>query len=345
MGESGQRKTIDVASLAEAETTFAKKFAEKTGNAWGQPFQARRGKYAVLERAYAVEPDAATAVSAAAPLCSLPAEVATLLQLICDERTMRDMLATLEYDVRAPLGALRAETLAAGAAKLAELEAAVAAHASQDELRRLSSEYYTLVPHAFGRRTPPVIGSAKAITAESTLLEALRNVQVATARASSVPVGVHPVDHFYAALDATITPVTDAATLAVLREAVSTTHATTPPHNRYSLRIAGLYAIQRHEDERRFAPYAGAPNRQLLWHGSRLGNWAGILSAGLKIAPPEAPSTGAMFGRGLCMERGEDGGSREATVSFPLAQTLPTLCPSRPTTALRTRATGAACCC
>ena len=34
--------------------------------------------------------------------------------------------------------------------------------------------------------------------------------------------------------------------------------------------------------------------RQLLWHGSRLSNWVGILSQGLRIAPPEAPVTGYM---------------------------------------------------
>ena len=36
--------------------------------------------------------------------------------------------------------------------------------------------------------------------------------------------------------------------------------------------------------------------RRLLWHGSRLTNWVGILSEGLKIAPPEAPVTGYMVG-------------------------------------------------
>ena len=34
--------------------------------------------------------------------------------------------------------------------------------------------------------------------------------------------------------------------------------------------------------------------RKLLWHGSRLTNWVGILSQGLRIAPPEAPVTGYM---------------------------------------------------
>lgn len=38
-------------------------------------------------------------------------------------------------------------------------------------------------------------------------------------------------------------------------------------------------------------------NHQLLWHGSRVTNFMGILSQGLRIAPPEAPCTGYMFGK------------------------------------------------
>ena len=37
----------------------------------------------------------------------------------------------------------------------------------------------------------------------------------------------------------------------------------------------------------------------LLWHGSRLTNYVGILQQGLRIAPPEAPVTGYMFGKGV----------------------------------------------
>lgn len=33
--------------------------------------------------------------------------------------------------------------------------------------------------------------------------------------------------------------------------------------------------------------YVGGKNKKLLWHGSRLTNWGGILSQGLRIAPPE----------------------------------------------------------
>ena len=36
----------------------------------------------------------------------------------------------------------------------------------------------------------------------------------------------------------------------------------------------------------------GEGQRLLLWHGSRSTNFAGILSQGLRIAPPEAPVNG-----------------------------------------------------
>ena len=50
-----------------------------------------------------------------------------------------------------------------------------------------------------------------------------------------------------------------------------------------------------------FKPYCKKlkDNVQLLWHGSRMTNYAGILSSGLRIAPPEAPVTGYMFGKGI----------------------------------------------
>ncbi|KAL0576388.1 hypothetical protein V5O48_005609 [Marasmius crinis-equi] len=43
----------------------------------------------------------------------------------------------------------------------------------------------------------------------------------------------------------------------------------------------------------------GDGERMLLWHGSRSTNFAGILKQGLRIAPPEAPVNGYMFGKGV----------------------------------------------
>jgi poly [ADP-ribose] polymerase len=40
-------------------------------------------------------------------------------------------------------------------------------------------------------------------------------------------------------------------------------------------------------------------NNMLLWHGSRVSNFVGILSQGLRIAPPEAPASGYLFDKGI----------------------------------------------
>lgn len=50
-----------------------------------------------------------------------------------------------------------------------------------------------------------------------------------------------------------------------------------------------IFKIGRQGERQRFHPFEELHNRQLLWHGSRATNYAGILSQGLRIAPPEAP--------------------------------------------------------
>ena len=61
------------------------------------------------------------------------------------------------------------------------------------------------------------------------------------------------------------------------------------------LKLLDVYEVDKASEKERFK---SSKNRMLLWHGSRITNWAGILSEGLRIAPPEAPVTGYMFGKG-----------------------------------------------
>lgn len=60
--------------------------------------------------------------------------------------------------------------------------------------------------------------------------------------------------------------------------------------------VTAVYRLARRGEAARFTPL---PNRRLLWHGSRRSNLIGILSQGLRVAPPEAPVSGYMFGRGV----------------------------------------------
>lgn len=73
------------------------------------------------------------------------------------------------------------------------------------------------------------------------------------------------------------------------------THAAT--HNNYSLEILDAFEVKRQGEDERYK--SSIHNKMLLWHGSRLTNFVGILSQGLRIAPPEAPVTGYMFGKGV----------------------------------------------
>ena len=81
----------------------------------------------------------------------------------------------------------------------------------------------------------------------------------------------------------------------MVEEYVRNTHAKT--HSQYKLKVTHVFRASR--DGEAAAHRSQLGNRQLLWHGSRLTNWVGILSQGLRIAPPEAPVTGYMFGKGV----------------------------------------------
>jgi Poly(ADP-ribose) polymerase catalytic domain. len=63
------------------------------------------------------------------------------------------------------------------------------------------------------------------------------------------------------------------------------THA--PQHDSYEMSLRTVFEVIKHGEDENFKADIG--NRRLLWHGSRLTNWHGILSRGLKIAPKEAP--------------------------------------------------------
>ncbi len=68
-------------------------------------------------------------------------------------------------------------------------------------------------------------------------------------------------------------------------------------------RLQDIFRVERHGESQRFekSKYAKLKdkNRRLLWHGSRTTNYGGILSQGLRIAPPEAPVNGYAFGKGV----------------------------------------------
>lgn len=72
-------------------------------------------------------------------------------------------------------------------------------------------------------------------------------------------------------------------------------------------KVQDIFRIERRGERDRFnqSAYSTINNsdRRLLWHGSRSTNYGGILSQGLRIAPPEAPVSGYMYVSTLCPHR------------------------------------------
>merc|ERR1712080_90243 len=86
---------------------------------------------------------------------------------------------------------------------------------------------------------------------------------------------VDPIDAHYKKLKTEV-EVLDKTTdeYKVLEEYVKNTHAAT--HTQYSLEIEHVFKIARKGEAKRFKPFRALPNRMLLWHGSRITNFAGI---------------------------------------------------------------------
>uniref|UniRef100_A0A8C4QTR1 Poly [ADP-ribose] polymerase n=1 Tax=Eptatretus burgeri TaxID=7764 RepID=A0A8C4QTR1_EPTBU len=144
----------------------------------------------------------------------------------------------------------------------------------------------------------------------------LRDIEVAVKLLGSDEAGVleHPVDAHYRALHCQLNPVDPSSSeFQIIEKYLKTTHAKT--HMAYTMSIIDLFAVEREGERERFLSDIG--NCMLLWHGSRLSNWIGILSQGLQIAPPEAPITGYMFGKGMYFA---DMSSKSANYCFATMQ-------------------------
>ena len=79
----------------------------------------------------------------------------------------------------------------------------------------------------------------------------------------------------------------------VIEKYVRNTHG--PTHTSYSLEILEVFKVNREREDVQFRKDI-KQNKLLLWHGTRLTNFVGILSNGFKIPPIEAPSLAFTFG-------------------------------------------------
>ncbi|OAA72364.1 poly polymerase 2 ADP-ribosyltransferase 2 [Cordyceps fumosorosea ARSEF 2679] len=330
VGEPGANASLGNGTFDNALTHFDKKFKDKSGLRWtDRSNPPRPGKYAFVERSY--EPDSDNEDDDAAgdgeeakavkeeepePDCTLDDSTKALMEMIFNNSFMQATLAELNYDAnKLPLGKLSKATILRGFEQLKSLsdlfdDNALAASRWNMTVpaatEHLSNTYYSLIPHDFGRQRPPIISDERRLKREVELLESLSDMKIAAdlMKADRKNTGSDPVHHldrkFQGLNMEEMTPLKRTSkefkTLEqYLCGTVGTTHA-------LSYQVVDIFRIERRGERERFgaSAFAGVPSdRRLLWHGSRSTNFGGILSQGLRIAPPEAPVSGYMFGKGI----------------------------------------------
>jgi poly [ADP-ribose] polymerase len=233
----------------------------------------------------------------------------SLMELIFNQQYFADTMRELNYDAnKLPLGKLSKATIARGFQALKDLAAAIddaaVPRTNSDEIEQISNRYYSVIPHAFGRGRPPIISTTVLLKKEIELLESLSDMKEAAAMLKSnlkESRDIHQLDRQFKTLGMRemVALAPDSREFSELSAYLLQTKGST--HN-VNYAVQDIFRIEREGEFERFekSPYAKiASNRRLLWHGSRVTNFAGILGQGLRIAPPEAPVSGYMFGKGI----------------------------------------------
>ena len=236
------------------------------------------------------------------------------MELIFNQQYFTATMADLNYDVnKLPLGKLSNSTILRGYQALKDIstllgDASLAESkygvSYQSAIEQLSNAFYSLIPHAFGRNRPPIIQNQDMLKHEIDLLDSLSDMKDAANIMKKEPKDVESInalDRQFKGLNLNeMTPLENNSTeFAELKNYLLETKGST---HHVDYKVDQIFRIERQGEKERFdkSPFSGPPrNRRLLWHGSRATNFGGILSQGLRIAPPEAPVSGYMFGKGI----------------------------------------------
>ncbi|KAF8954823.1 poly polymerase catalytic domain-containing protein [Flammula alnicola] len=328
VGENGQCQTKGSWASSVAISEFKKQFKSKTACAWEvrHGMVPRKGKYTWLERDYNDEDDTEKGKEAGSskkediviPDSTLASEIQDLCRLIFSTSIIDAHLSSMNYDAnKLPLGKLAKSTILNGFAALKTLaeviqnpvgDRAKEYGGARAACEHLSSAYYSIIPHDFGRQRPIVIDNSDHLKKELDLVDALGDMEIASKLISSTILSdelgnpINSLDaHFRSLGLSSMDPVKkDTKEFENLVAYARDTHGAT---HRYKVALKHAFRVERAGETEAWHAKGheklGDGERLLLWHGSRTTNFAGILKQGLRIAPPEAPVTGYMFGKGV----------------------------------------------
>lgn len=251
----------------------------------------------------------------ATPVITLPAEVRGLVEYLYADATTA-LTSTVNASITAngietPLGVLTVGQIEKGQAVLDDLSIALGVKTpSAPKLESLSGDFYTLIPHRFGRSREAaqeaVIDSAAKLTLKLDTLQLMRDMLSVNGDGNVLL--TPEVERKYLALNCCIQPV-PAGVFADLKQFVE--KSVVRQGTRHT--VKGVWQVGRAGEADRFAGDVG--NVRRLFHGSAVKNWVGILSRGLLL--PKAVTAlgvrrtdagwlghGLYFGDAICTSAG-----------------------------------------
>ena len=243
---------------------------------------------------------------------TLSQDVMDLISLIYNKKMINDNLHEIGYDSKKmPLGKLSPLTLTNGLNILKEIETELKSPTpNRDNLTKFSSNFYTQIPHDFGfkKMSNFIIDTLDKVKEKIDMISILSDMKITLKILENVESKEEEYENqeekqlhdYYNQLNCDIRCISkDEPIYSILNK-----YLTAPVCNengnyygrRNKLSIIKAYELNRHGEKKKFKDYG---NKKLLWHGSRITNFVGILSQGLRIAPPEAPSSGYLYGKGV----------------------------------------------
>ncbi|KAI0471792.1 PARP-domain-containing protein [Xylariaceae sp. FL0804] len=319
-------------NLDDAKSEFDKKFNSKTGLSWeNRGDEPKAKKYTYVERAYDEEGEDAQKADEGydsgetkATKSELDFPTQRLMELIFNENHFNSVLEEIGYNKdKLPLGKLGKPMLKSGFEQLKELSSLIK-HPSlaqnkygrgrEEVIEEWTNKYYSTIPHVFGRDRPPLIDSDDLLRREVAMLDTLTDMEVANTimRAndqSKDAASVNRLDaHFRDLKLEELVPLEHK-----FRELRKYLLDSSEAGYGLRYRLQDIFRVERPGEAARFAESVRRvkESRRLLpWHGSRTTSYGGILSQGLRIAPPGeyflsflflyiAPATGYAFGKGI----------------------------------------------
>ncbi len=299
-GETGKPSSESYASLSIAILDFEKQFKTKTGNKWSERnnFVKKAGKYFMADISYDIKIVNKDLLVVQAPPSKLTDRVQKLIELISNKDMMEKFLIKMNVDVKkAPLGKISTKQIDKAIQILQKIKTDNFTNATDQ-----SSEFYTLIPYACGRRKPPVIDTQDKVSVYDELLDDLKNMVIAVEILDNANANtkMHPTDNIYQSLNTNINALDKKSAMwNHIDTYVKNTHA--PTHN-FKVELMDIYEITRDSEKDIYSTYtANMDNRMLLFHGSRLSNFCSIFQKGLILNPESLGVyiSGKMFGSGL----------------------------------------------